>query len=284
MTIAGVGAVAAATPAHKPTTQPILVEVVLAVVFLALTLGTVIRSGSVKPSRMTVQRLAWIGSLSVVALTVGAAIGFSFADPNDLGTTVGLSLAGGALLLAAVAAWAATLAYADSLRAPRLEWSLSGPLLESGSHIPARAEVPPLRGDQSAPRGAVFWVFNLDPPLTWLYLRVTNEGDTTARNLLVTLRFVGIRVYADEKMANRWRPDDTDHERFAATFFWDGGTEFSIHPKRTRSIPTIALRQFYLTAKTAPKVHVDVVCDGFDRLDRSTYDLAGIQVLMGDEA
>jgi hypothetical protein len=124
-----------------------------------------------------VKRLAWVGSVGIIAVSVTVAIVVSLAT-GDVGTSVSLSLAGGALLLAAVAAWAATLAYADTLRAPSLTWTVTGLLLEPQSRITLTEQEPPHHFKEVLnPPGAVLWLSADDATKTALQVRITNHGD-----------------------------------------------------------------------------------------------------------
>ena len=195
---------------------------------------------------------------------------------NDLATSVSLSLAGGALLLAAVAAWAATLAYADTLRAPSLTWHLSGPSLDARTpaerELLTESEPPAPFPNEPSPPDALLW-FARGTDLT---LQVTNSGDTTARNVLATLTFAGMRVYS-LSVGGGWTPLDTDAYYYATTFVWDGGPSFALHGSgRARNVPTFQAARSYLTTEDPPSVQVDVVCDGFDSHARTNMVFAGL--------
>lgn len=163
--------------------------------------------------RAKVTRLAWIGSGGIVALTVIAAVVISLAT-GDVGTSVGLSLAGGALLLAAVAALAATVAYAESVRAPSLTWEITGRLVDAQSRIPLRDTPPPIAfgGDVNPPDAVLRFHGNADDSV--LRLRITNNGDATARNILSTLTFTGMSVFAGSNFpGGQTTPTRTDTRR-----------------------------------------------------------------------
>jgi hypothetical protein len=229
-------------------------------------------------TRSSVKRLAWMGSIGVIALTVTVALVVSIAT-GDVGTSVGLSLAGGALLLAAVAAWAATLAYADTLRAPRLTWTLAGPLRDPGSQIQLVDKAPPFHWpkEETVPPEAVLWCYGNDAKQITLQVRITNHGDATARNIFATLTFTGLRVYMFAGIGSDWKPLDTDARWYSSVYVWDAGLDFAIHgADRSRDAPPAALGQFYLTSRDAPSVRVDVVCDGFDSHEPVTITLTGL--------
>ena len=227
-------------------------------------------------SRGFVRRLAWIGSLGVIVLTAVVATTVGVAT-GEVGTSIGLALAGGALLLAAVAAWAATLAYADTLRAPRLTWKVGGALLDPRSQIPLTTEEPPyVYKELTNPPGAVLWSTPEFAKQANLEIRITNVGDATARNVLATMKFSGLRVLSFGGLSG-WKAKDTDDGFYASIFEWDAGREFAVHPlDRSRDAPTANLgMRFYLTSYELPSVQLDVVCDGFDLHDTVTEVLTG---------
>jgi hypothetical protein len=227
-------------------------------------------------SRGFVRRLAWIGSLGVIVSTALVATTVALAT-GEVGTSIGLSLAGGALLLAAVAAWAATLAYADTLRAPRLTWKVGGGLLDPRSQIPLTTEEPPYPYKESTnPPGAILWSSTASAKHATLEIRITNVGDATARNVLATMKFSGLRVLSIGGLSG-WKARDADDGFYASIFEWDAGREFAVHPlDRSRDAPTATLGRFYLTSYEFPSVQLDVVCDGFDLHDTVTEVLTGL--------
>jgi hypothetical protein len=196
-----------------------------------------------------------------------------------MATNSGLVLAGGAFVLAAIAALAATLAYADSLRAPRLKWEITGRLLQPERQMPL-SEVEPQKplGETRTPADAVLW-FEDGSAIT-VQPRLINHGNSTARNILVTMTFIGMRVHVlGGGSLFGWAPQDLDTYNYASTFTWDGGLTFAVHGSgRYRYGQHLLLFRFYVTSRvTVPTVKVDVVCDGFDSHKRVTKELRGLR-------
>ena len=171
--------------------------------------------------------------------------------PTKLGQTADL-LAGGAFMLAVLAAVVAIFAYRVMLLKPDL------------------------RADVQFGHGVDGLTLFFDPPdangirkiaqfiQCDLHVRLYNYGRVSARNPAVKVKLLGmwgllgaVTVHGD------WVPGDHRHGLGFTSVQWDGGADYSIHAKWGRDLPLLGLYEVRMMANEQPAIHLEIVADGF---------------------
>jgi hypothetical protein len=190
----------------------------------------------------------------VVWIALGAIVGIiliTISITKQLDTSDGLDGAGfgvtvGTLLLALLGAALAVLAFAQSVRHPRLRVEVQLDMLTfddpSTGEVRAKPleEVPP----ELLSLGASY------EALSHMYVRVgiRNYGDATARNVTVTVELLGMITWLGHTSLGTFKKPEgwtilDDGGVPSYRFQWDGGADLAVHPDPApgRDVPPILL-------------------------------------------
>jgi len=203
---------------------------------------------------------ARVGILLVVAtvvfLGVVGGIVALFATGTDAPSKlrVGDLLAGGAFVLATVAAAVATLAYRVTILKPILKADV-----RFGHGVPALTLfVDPPKPDAVGPRYRTISPFiQCD-----VHIHLHNHGQVSARNPAVKFRVDGMMLPPHDQEG--WVLGDHFHGRGGYGWAqWDGGADYSIHPQWGRDLPILKLYGVTISPDVEPAIVLELVADGF---------------------
>jgi hypothetical protein len=206
------------------------------------------------PSRNTVV----FGAIALVFVAlIGSAIVAVLAwnqiqERADRLVVVGDAMAAATLLLSALAATIALVAYLASTSSPHLE-----------AEVVFRC---------SEPNRPVFLVSE-DPLGRWLQLvafrqveasvRIHNRRSTSAHNPAMRVDLVGLGGIRAQR---GWRPVDWANPHGVCAVQWDGGTQYAIHGNGTRVLPPLKLDGVQaMPGESIHAMRVTLVADGFGK-------------------
>jgi hypothetical protein len=222
-----------------------------------------------------------VGVALVLTAAAAAMVGLlPFDHLADQLATEAVVIAAGTFLLAVVAGVLALVAFAQSLQRPSVEvWfgfrftdrTLQPPREERAPQRSIQA-LSALKGDAIVARSTwpEVWVL----PTALLDLTVTNSGEVTARNVVVTVTIHELLVPLDYALPPGWICLDHDTEAGVTRLQWDGGTDLAVHPQVPRSLPDVILKSS-VRPFGKPWVRVSVVADGAPLRD-DTHELLPI--------
>ena len=195
-------------------------------------------------------------ALLLVVLGVGLSIWLTWRSASDAATRISMVadiLGGGTLVLAVIGAAVATLAYRVTVRTPEL-----------------RAEV---RFGHGVPPMTLFF----DPPNTVgcrriaqfiqcdAHIHLHNDSPAvSARNPAVKVVFLGMGAFTKSDLEG-WVGGNHRHGIGWTSAQWDGGANYSIHPKWGRELPVLKLNSLLLLPLEDPAIWLEIVADGFSR-------------------
>ena len=181
-------------------------------------------------------------------------------DLADRLTEAGVVFAGATLLLAAIAAVVALVAYAVSSGAPDIQFKMHFPFSEPNNPI-FTAE-----WDQERAKAKNFKQLHPD-----VFLR--NISSYSARNPAVIVRLGGMffRREAAESgeigIPGEWVVTGFSNTNGITEVQWDGGPEYSIHGKSTRKLPDLRLDNLSFDwALGIPEFTVEILAEGYRKV------------------
>jgi hypothetical protein len=213
-------------------------------------------------------RLAVAGLLFILVATVGASITVLLVyggSPGDRFAAEGVVLGSGTFLLATWAAVIAAVAYAQSDRRPALEAQVrllfDAPAVSLAGERTPQVVVHSLwaasgvgnRGDQ--------WPDGSRLPNCVLQTQITNVGEVTARNVMLTVDIWELQFFGMEPAAPGWTVVDRDYALGRSRFQWDGGADQAVHQGQTRPLPDIRLDTCVAIVGTHLRIKATVVAD-----------------------
>jgi hypothetical protein len=235
---------------------------------------------------------AWLPLLAIAFLTV-AALGTTvgvlvvwrhYSDETLRWTAVAGVSTGGAFVLAVFAGIIAAVAYLQSSRRPVLHAFFSVITTKYGPYflVPVSegqalnfkvgqdSELPP-QAVSGAPRDALrrCGAQALHPePLTFT---LANEGQASARNVVVLLEFSGLFWWPTHDLPDGWRPDWQRGPKHPVTALrWEGGADYAIHSAGDKrywdfdftEVWTDPFGPLLLGKRFPPSISVTTVADG----------------------
>lgn len=173
-----------------------------------------------------------VGLLLVILLLVAVGAVDLFTSGLDRPTklaAVGDLLAGGAFILALFAAIVATLAYSVAILKPDLRAEVRfGHGFEG-----LKLYLDPAEGPTGSRTLAPFIQDQM-------HIHLHNDGPVSARNPALKVRFIGMMIPPEKQ--DGWSFGDHFHGLGGFGWAqWDGGADFSIHPKWGRDLPMLSL-------------------------------------------
>lgn len=174
--------------------------------------------------------LAFTAAGTIAILVVWAA---RLSTSSDELAAAGVVLAGGTFALALLAAGLAAVAFAQSIRRPKL--SVRAELVFAGTQaqqnevvgIESPGFIPQLPAACRLPAGAVLTT-------------VDNDGDATARNVTVLLQISGLFALVAPALAGGWHDLLIDPAGAMVTLAWEGGADYAVHPRVPRILPKVS--------------------------------------------
>jgi hypothetical protein len=165
---------------------------------------------------------------------------------------IGDAMAAATLLLSALAATIALVAYLSSTSAPRLEAELVFRCSEPNRPV-FLVEDDPLSG---RPRLVSFRQLEAS-------VRIHNRRATSAHNPAMRIDLVGMGGIRAQR---GWRPVDWANPYGVCAVQWDGGTQYAIHGNGTRVLPSLTLHGVHaMPDEPVHAMRVTVVADGFGK-------------------
>jgi hypothetical protein len=189
-----------------------------------------------------------------------------FTSVADQLAAVAVVIAAATGLLAVTAGVLAAIAYAQSVRRPRLGVrvrlsSRLDDLFTAGSLAPVSVHI----GEDPPPDKGGLWPGAGPLPDMALSVIVTNDGDAVARNVTVAVDIDGLQVWKVEaNLSDRWLEFYKDPYKGSTRLQWDGGADIAIHPPPVadRGIPLVVIVESYARPGDLIRVHATVAGDG----------------------
>jgi hypothetical protein len=214
-------------------------------------------------SWLTRRKLLIGGSLLLIAVlgvTLGAVIGttqisdLTFSNRlAEIGDWVGL----GTLLLAALAAVVALVAYAVSTGQPDLKLQISFPSSSPNQPVfeaeaEASGSIKAKRTDQEVLGRVV----------------LENKSTYSARNPVVVAHLTRMTILAGAYSHSGWDIIEESTTRDVTAIQWDGGSDYSIHGGSKRVLPDIAFNGLrYVPDSGEPSIRFELLAEGYRRGD-----------------
>jgi hypothetical protein len=193
----------------------------------------------------------------VIAVILTALALTAKADLADRMAEAAAIFAGATLLLAAIAAVVALLAYAVSTGPPDLLLKVEVP--ESKPNTLAFESIIDPRSQLPAAERLFDWM---------LFLR--NLNGYSANNPAVIVRFhhMGFgRSSWRTSISEEWVAIDTDDEEMIRAIQWDGGPSYSIHGNSVRRLPDIRMTNlWYRGDGIQPMITVEILAEGYKKV------------------
>jgi hypothetical protein len=191
--------------------------------------------------------------LAVVIVLIVLAL-IAHADLANRMAEVAAVFAGATLLLAAVAAIVALLAYAVSTGTPDLKASVHF----SNHPHPNCPDFKVL--DEQDNEERIYTV--TEAPLR-ITVRIHNNSGYSARNPAVIVRMQAMKFIESKTVTSPWVPIEFEHE-FITAIQWDGGPTYSIHGHSTRRLPELTLAELGIFAKEGNAAFiVEMLAEGY---------------------
>ena len=195
--------------------------------------------------------------IAVVCLAVVGGIVALFLASVDTAIKIGAAgdlLAGGAFVLATVAAAVATLAYRVTILKPILKADVRFGHGFGGLTLTIDPHAPNAMG-----RRAISPWIQCD-----MHIHLHNYGEVSARNPALRVRLEGM-MFPPKNRAG-WVLGDHFHGVGGYGWAqWDGGADYSIHPKWGRDLPILGLYGVTIWPDLEPGIVLELVADGFSQ-------------------
>ena len=189
-----------------------------------------------------------------------------FASAADQLAAAAVAIGAGTFALALVAAALAAIAYAQSVRRPRLGVKVA--LLFDAPTDLVTGERPPQRRIKSwrltDPASNGVWADAVYVGPSHLVILIENTGDATARNVTVTVTIDRLQsLQGATTLPSRWVWLNNDFEAGWIRLQWDGGADIAVHPPPVTSRPleNVVLGMGWARAKEHVAVSATVASD-----------------------
>ena len=197
---------------------------------------------------------AAIAMLLAILLIIGASIvaaWLTIRQTTTLLAVLGVILGGGAFLLTVAAAVVATLAYGAVIAIPELR-----------VEVRFGHDMPPMTLRFDPPNGQGFRRISQFIQCDAHVYLINDSVNVSARNPAVKLQFYSLGAFPKEDLGG-WVAGNHRHGWGWTSAQWDGGSNYSVHPKWRRELPILPLYALQMMPGEEPSIWIEVVADGF---------------------